>query len=452
MNINKKLAYLLFIMAGVLCLMSACNKDPGNESTSQTDTENSTQVNQESPKQPEPVKEVELILYSTVGDPEEEISMFVDPLNKKYSHIQVKYIRSAAATGTSIAEMFASGTKFDIFYHGTNHFVNQILEHELAYDMTDLMKKHNVDISHLEPSPTDSLKNMFNGELYGINITLGGSLIYYNKALFEKFGVSHPRDGMTWDEINDLARVMTRSEGQDRYFGMGNSAYSSQLRYNPFSIPIADVATDKPTINTDPGWKIIYEKLFLNPAIVEGYAALGSIPGWPSFSKDQNLAMIVYSTSVPLALQADITPLDWDMVSLPVFSELPESASQATGVYYGITSISENKDAAMEAIKFWVSDEFQTGMTRQGRLMSTRTGDVRKQLGVESPFPDKNWGAMTYHAFSPLVPQTEYSAKVYSVYNKYLTEIIGGTMDLNTAFRAMEDEAEKVIAEHFATK
>lgn len=38
------------------------------------------------------------------------------------------------------------------------------------------------------------------GLLYGMPIEGTQRALYYNKAVFEKFGVDYPRDGMTWDE------------------------------------------------------------------------------------------------------------------------------------------------------------------------------------------------------------------------------------------------------------
>lgn len=38
--------------------------------------------------------------------------------------------------------------------------------------------------------------------------------LYYNKDLFDKFGVSYPKDGMTWDEVLELNRQLDKNGGR----------------------------------------------------------------------------------------------------------------------------------------------------------------------------------------------------------------------------------------------
>lgn len=216
---------------------------------------------------------------------------------------------------------------------------------------------------------------------------------------------------------------------------------------NHYSLPVADVETHKPTINTDERWKTFIQTLFLNPPVVKAFNELGKVPNWANFSQDQNLAMITYSASVPLALQDDITPLDWDMVSIPMFPDLPNIGTQSTPVYFGVTSFSEHKDEAVQVIKFLTSIEYMSEVSKGGRLMASTAPEVVNVLGTESPFPDKNWGAITYYPFAPLADKGVYSAKVLSVYNSHIPSIISQEVDLNTALRTMEEEALLVIEE-----
>ncbi|GAA3406163.1 ABC transporter substrate-binding protein [Paenibacillus hodogayensis] len=399
-----------------------------------------TAIKQETPK------EVELTLYSDVGDPEEEVNrVYIEPLHKKYPHIRVKYIR--ASSGTSMADMLASNEKFDIFYHGRGPYEEKLQEFHLMYDMTELARKHNVDLGRLEPTAVDSIKQAFDGKLYGIPISLNSLVVFYNKTIFNQFGVAYPKDGMTWEQLFELARTMTRSDGQNSYYGFSMNGTAQFLGMNSLSIPYADGKTNKPTINSDDRWKTLFQSVFLNPTMTATYQQAKKLPNWASFSKDRNLAMILYTASVPNALEEEFKPLDWDMVAMPTFANAPNAGSRANPIYFGVTSLSKNPDAAMEAIQFWTSSDYQIEMSKKGKLMASKSKDVIDVLGSESVFADKNWKAITRNPFSPLAPLTKYDNKVRNVYTNHLNALLAGEKDLNTALRAMEEEAAKVIQE-----
>lgn len=441
----------------LILMAAACNKE---ESPSQGQQKSAgeedvihpalSKKDQEASIVPQP-KEVELVIYSNVGDPDDEIyGVYIDPLHRKYPHIRMKYIRASSNDGTTLPQLMANGDKFDIYYHGRGSFESTLLEFNIMYDMSDMIRKHNIDISHLEPATIESMREAFDGKIYGLPISLNSLLIYYNQALFEQFGVDFPKDGMTWDETFDLAKKMTRSEGQQRFYGFGSSGHNQLVMWNPYSIPLVDGKAHKPTIYSDERWRTIFQTVFLNPVMTEIFREAGQILNWSSFSKDRNLAMILYTASVPTAFPEDMKVLDWDMAALPTLSNLPGVGSQASPIYFGVTSLSTNPDAAMEALKYWTSIEFQVENSKQGKLMASRSQEVRNALGQDTLYAEKNWGAVTYHPFAALAPMVEYDTKVRVAYMNHLNPLLAGEMDLNTTLRKMEESAQQVISEHLS--
>ncbi|NOU90117.1 extracellular solute-binding protein [Paenibacillus sp. LMG 31460] len=60
-------------------------------------------------------------------------------------------------------------------------------------------------------------------------------VLYYNKDIFDKFGISYPRNGMTWDEVYDLAKKLNRTEDGISYRGFGMAA-GAMFTVNPLSL------------------------------------------------------------------------------------------------------------------------------------------------------------------------------------------------------------------------
>jgi maltose-binding protein MalE len=49
------------------------------------------------------------------------------------------------------------------------------------------------------------------GEFLTMPYTVESAVMYYNKDLFDKFGATYPKDGLTWNETMDLARKLSIS-------------------------------------------------------------------------------------------------------------------------------------------------------------------------------------------------------------------------------------------------
>lgn len=432
------LVLALFLAAAVL---AGCGQGANNGNAGESDA---TPGDGEGAKTSDAAKEpVEIVFYAINGDPEDSFNYrFGDAIRKKFPNYKITYISSQK--GTTLPEMIASGTRFDITYHSIGFYENYTIPYNLQYDMTDLLKKHNVDLSRFEPSTIEAIKQLSGGKIYSLPVYGNNLILYYNKAIFDKFGVPYPQDGMTWKQTMDLARKLTREDGGVQYFGFGMNPVLT-TRMNPLSIPNADLATNTPTINKDDRWKRFYQTFFVDPLTSPG--SLSTIPDNTAFVKDKNVAMMVYLSSLITIWTDQLQQVDWDIVSLPGFEDMPGVGSQINSINFGITSIAKNKDAAMEVLAYMVSDEFQTELSKKGIMPVLKSEAVRSVLGQESVFKDKHFQAFFGSKPAPIPPKALYDADLVNLYAKYGTQVWQGTADINTALRQAEEEAQQKITE-----
>ncbi|MDF2720014.1 MAG: extracellular solute-binding protein family 1 [Paenibacillus sp.] len=374
-----------------------------------------------------PKEPVELVFYAINGDPEDSFNYrFGDAIRKKFPDYKISYIFSQK--GTTLPEMITSGTRFDITYHSIGFYENFLIPNGLHYDMTELIKKHKVDLSRFEPTSIDAIKQLSGGKMYSLPVYGNNLVLYYNKSIFDKFGIAYPKNGMTWKETTDLAKKLTRQDGGVQYMGFGINP-SLVTRMNPLSIPNADLASNTPTINKNDLWKRFYQTFFLDPQLSPG--AFQTIPDNTPFVKDKNVAMMAYLSSLITIWTDQLKEVDWDIVSLPSFEDNPGTGSQINSINFGITSIAKNKDAAMEVLNYMTSDEFQTGLSKKGIMPVLKSDSVRNALGKPAPIP----------------PKALYDAELVTIYAKYGTQVWQGKLDINTATRQAEEEAKKKIEE-----
>lgn len=393
-------------------------------------------------------KEVELVFYTNSGDSEATFNQsFGDALRMRFPNFTIKYI-----SGMDLPTVLATGTKFDIYYHSIGNFEQFLMQGNLQYDMSALIKTYNVHLEALEPAFVDYMRNRMGGGIYGLPIQNNVMVLYYNKTIFEKFGVPLPRDGMSWDEALELAQKLTRYEGGKPYIGLVVNA-NNMLKLNPFSIPNVERETLLPTFTKNENWRTIYETLFIRPSLHEGVRAelnrMNKIPDHYTFVTEQNVAMYGYSSGL-ISIWADnqLAKMDWDLVSLPSFKQLPGVGSQPYPFLMGITSLSQNPDAAMQALRYMISDEYQKAKSMSGVMPTLQAPALKEVFGNATSVKDKNLSAVFHNKMAPLADIVlPYSTTAVSVFQTDLLPLLQGKTDINTSFRESEEKAIQKIKE-----
>ncbi|MFE5322784.1 ABC transporter substrate-binding protein [Paenibacillus sp. NPDC056579] len=391
---------------------------------------------------------VELSVYNNAGITEEQFKeKFGNYIAEKLPHVTIKFIPKDKSV--SLTEMVSSGsTKIDIYMDsiGQIGLKSSLLDLGLQYDMSDLVKKHNVDLSRFEPTTIDAIKLM--GGLYGLPISNSTMVMYYNKDLFDKFGVPYPKDGMTWEEVTELSKKMTRSESGVQYVGYSTSIVH-YLRMNPLSLVNVDPKSLKANFESDQ-WRQLVQTTLVDPMSGSGYKdkvkelekKWYKVPYVDEFSKNKDTAMFSYI----YADSAWLKDVNWDVVSMPALKEKPKVGAQSYPSYMFITSTSEKKDAAMEVIKLFISDEYQTSFSKSGGITSLKNEEIKKVFGQDTPDKTKNIkNAVFYNQFAPATPKTPFDTHVEADVRAQIPKLIMGDTDINTALRTAQEAVNKKI-------
>jgi multiple sugar transport system substrate-binding protein len=394
---------------------------------------------------PEPV---ELVFYSCGNTTEEVFDvLYGDAIRKKYPQFKLRYISGLSASKASelMPKMLMENT-VDINFDSIGNIPSCLLMFDLQKDMSDLIKKHKLDLNKLEPRAVQGMKDLAGGGMYGIPVFNNTRVLYYNKDLFDKFGVAYPKDGMTWDEANALARRMTRSENGVIYLGM-TASEQHQIRLNALSVPILDPKTGKPTINTDERWRTILTKGFFDPFNNElaRQSISKAFPTINQFVKEKRVAMMPNLANLPADQQPLMKEVNWDMVTEPTYAEAPKTSSSVYPTYFSITSQSKHREEAMLAIEVLVTEEHQAFLSRLGQVPVLQNEEIRKMLGQGSEFKDKNWGAVFLHTPAAMPYKSKYDNEIEVIYRKQILSYAQGQVDLNTLLRNAEEEANKYL-------
>lgn len=432
---------LCCVLAAALTL-TACSKTDGGEAPDQDED------GHQAPVKPITQEAAEVVIYSNNGDSAESFDYrFGNALRKKFPNWTITYIPRDGA-GTNLPDLLTAGTRFDIFFQSIGNFEAQAFPAGIQYDMTELIKSQGIDLNRLDQTVVEAVKQASGGKFYGIPVFTNNLVLYYNKTLFDKFGIAYPKDGMRWEEMVDIAKKLTRYEGGVQYYGFSHSP-THTIRLNPLSIPNADLQKDTPTIYKDERWKQFYQAFYLDPmrgqGYLEGIQRLNKIPDHNMFVNDRTVGMFAYFYSLIYVWEEQFKAVDWDMVALPTLDSQKGVGSQSYPTYFGLTHMARNKEASMEVLKYLISDEFQAGIARKGIMPVLRNDAIQNELGQDSIYKDKNWKSVFYNKFAPIPPKADYDSNLVSEYVGAGNQIAFDKMDLNSALRRAEEEGQKKI-------
>jgi multiple sugar transport system substrate-binding protein len=378
----------------IVALISACSGKAGNNAgtTGSTDATTgaaaSTAENTASFKKlgDEPLT---LTLYVTSGTfPDTEFkTLIADPIKKKYPNVMIERITPAAKTTNE--EVLSTYTPDIIYSSSSSH--QQIIRTGAYEDLRDLIKTHNFDTSKIKPILWNYITDITAGkgdQIWAIPFNSNQHVLYYNKDIFDKFGVPYPTDKqLTWDQVLELAKKLTRTDGGKRYIGLSVDNLTGLAK--SLGLPYVDRTTGQAALDT-PEWRRVFE---LQKQIfdIPGYVAPDKTwnYGRDQFMKDQNVAMrVTWLANMvgPLEeLRQQGVSFNWDIAPAPNFADQLGKTREAQIHSLSVNSKSKHKDEAFEVIQEILSDDGQRILARNGRIPAIINPELEKEYGLDIP-------------------------------------------------------------------
>ncbi|GAA3406258.1 ABC transporter substrate-binding protein [Paenibacillus hodogayensis] len=436
MKKNIKNAGVALALIGAV-LVSACSNQGSGTGTDGKAGE---------PAEVKPKKPITLTIFTNGVTAAEFDDRFRGMLQEKFPHVTIEYIQ--AAKGSTIVDLVAQNKIPDIIRTDIPTLYNGYLDYKIGYDLSELIKKNKYDLNRFNKVFMDEIVTVGRtGAIYGLPVPpYFPQVLYYNKDLFDKFGVPYPKDGMTWDEVYELAKKLSRTEGSTVYRGFSANT-TAMLRDNPFSHPILDPNADQ--LSDMEKWKTLFTnfKRFYeipNNAIEKTAAAENT-----AFSKGK-VAMMVNQHSVYLTIPPEV---NWDIVSYPLQTGAPKLMPQRGSAYWSITNTSQHKDEAFEIITAMLSDEMQMSDSRKGLPTTLTKKEVMDELGKGHPvYSKKNMNAINLYppvTFTPKrkadlidipgITQQDWMAETF-------VKVAGSGADMNTALRELDERLKAELA------
>lgn len=449
----KRNSWLFLVM--ILCfsvLIAACSGD-----TKDKEDDGKKVDKEDKPKDSEEVEGVEF-------DPDEEITLrfmapwgeaqvdsrFKDEFEKKYPNITIEPILEWP-NQEELEKVYAKNIIPDVVLVLGDY--QQLEEMDALTPLDDFVEKSGLDLSVYREGSIDAIRARDpQGEdrLLGLPVEGVDFALFYNKEVFDLFGVEYPHDGMTWEELVELIPKVTGERNGTEYVGL--PTHSITQAFQQMSVTGTDPETGEVLFVQQPEFVKYFE---LIDRIV-------SIPGnvvkdaEKTHFKAGNVAMNILTVSNIPDVAGGESPIDFDIVQFPTWEDQPGVMPNNLPLTLAINPNSENKEAAFKLLEFVGTKEQQINMAKVGVAPVLNDPEIAEYLSG-----DADINIQGIYAGTPAKPAeySKYGPEIILYASNFLgtktTEFIeqraeGKAIDIITFIREMKEEYETVVKERQA--
>lgn len=371
----------------------------------------------------------------------------------KNPHISIRVIQDPSDNSTRAPDT-------DVIFMNSVPLYQDYIEQGLLVDIKTLEHGTDKHLKSYTPIVLALLRSAAdNGELYGLSPFFQSKALYYNKALFNKYGIPYPKDGMSWKEVFELAmRFPRNSDSGEQLYGLELSYYrdvylntlleTGQTRglsyLNPHSLQV--------TINSDT-WKSVWEEAV--PVFRSG-AVYGDNMDQEAMTSPQfllgNSAMMIASNSLaynfkPFSEFKSGRSIDWGIVTVPIDVANP-TVSRSYNIYsvYGVSRSSIHPEDAWKLVKFIAGDPDNSRY-----LAKIRHGSLPSVIEAVAPIDGRDLSPLyslkavndvqdPYLFIDATIPDA-FRAAVQPI----LEEAINGTLSIDDAFVLAQEKGQQAV-------
>ena len=161
--------------------------------------------------------------WGEVSDKDAEI-MMIDKFNAEHDDIEVKYdVVPGDGYGDRLLTSFSSGEGYDIFASGEGDFYKWVGA-SMPLSLNELIAGD----AEWNNEMNQAIYNFGNigGEQYYLVRDYNPLCLFYNKDVFDRYGVAYPTADWTWDDAIEAAKKMTVKNENGTYECFGFNAQS----------------------------------------------------------------------------------------------------------------------------------------------------------------------------------------------------------------------------------
>lgn len=419
----------------MIVMVVACSSEGTNKVGEAPETQN---------KPPEPVT---LTFVSSLISKSQFDKEIAAPIRARFDHITLEF---HSISQGDLAKWVAEDRIPDIIHDiDKAHIPVQHLD-LLQSDLQNLVNKYQVNLRALD---TDLLGRIqaysSKGELLALPYTRTLYAMFYNQELFDNQLVSYPSDGMTWDQVLELAKKMSYRANGTKYRGLEPfaSGLGPAMFFDQFGLHLIDSKSSKADV-LNQGWRDMSTLLRSIYQMPGNEPDLTRSLGTTEFARDGTVAMAM-GEGFDLLVRSVGAGKKVDLVSYPVLRDVPGMGPGSRAEILVIPSGSEHKDEAFQVIAALISPEIQQAKSLAGRGTVLNDREIMMTYGADLPeAKGKNIQAFFGNRPRTIPDLHRYEPTIYLESIGYFLEIAGFTgLEVDAALTRFEQFVNQSISQ-----
>lgn len=396
----------------------------------------------------DPMIKATLKVLST-GSKEEFMDSVGDLFISKYPNIQFELVPFNSDNILEVTEK----DQPDVFILKIKEY-RQLIEEDQLKDIDILLSDDRFNVEGIVSGTLSYVRDIGKRKLYGIPAQFTSKALYYNKDLFDQYGVPYPEDQMTWEEVFQLAQ---RFPSQDGVYGFYSRDFGYLVDDVALSRGLAGINAKEMRMNVDSKsyrevFQIVLNAYNSNAVILPELSLIDVddpfITGTAAMTVEFN-SYITNTIHRAKSKQGNAFDLNWDIVTAPVHADQREISPYMTvGGIYALNKESTQQQAAWEFVKFATGEDLAKIKSRtSSTFLPARVDYIYNPEGkrMESFYklePERN-----FTGNYDLLP-TGVHRKIKGIISSEIKAAILGVKTLDEAISSMQERGQQMLDQH----
>ncbi len=434
---------MIFCLSLVLTLLVGCVAPP-----TATTTPTTAPAATEAPKA-EPTKtEEKITLKWALWDYDTTVywGALIDAYKAVKPNVTIQYTDLGSTDYSTVlaAELSGKGTEFDIVTIKDVPGYATLVQKNTLEPLDDYIKKAGIDLSVF-----GGITNQVtvNGKLYELPFRSEFWVIFYNKDIFDRKGVPYPTNDMTFEQYDELARkVADTTFGSEVYgahyhtwrsavqlFGVLDGKHSILDKDYSFFAPYYTMVLNQMKDGIAmPYTNVSTEGLHYSAAFSNGNVAMLNMGSWFISTMINSLKKGDYDSKLCG---------NWGIVKYPHAEGVEPGSTLGTITGLSVTSVSKNKEAAFEFVKWVSGPEGAAVMAETGNFPAISTDKVKSIISSLDGFPKDAQSAEALEVSNLYleVPYAEKVSEINAILDTYHRMIMSGELTIEEGIKEMNE-------------
>lgn len=397
----KKLSFVVLASSLLTMLTAGCANESASTSTSKT-------------AGGEPV-----VIQMTISGSDQEMALrkeTAEAFMKKNPNIKIEWVDIGKDRYQKTLTLISGGEPPDIFY--TNEWVAPLAQKGVLKPLDELIKGDpSFKLDEFYPSVIDSLK--YEGKLYALPQELSPVLVYYNKDLFDKAGVSYPSANWTQEEFLAAAKKLTDPAKKQYGFTLVNNVHNwgGLLIRNGGNLFSGDLKKSGYSAAEALKSLQVIKQIAVDDHSSPNTAELASTgQGADALFRNQQTAMAMAGLWWLPPFKADPLKFKWDVAMAP--KGLNQN-TKAGVLNWAMSAKTKHPKEAWEVMKFFEGHEGMMIVAKYNMALPASKDKEANQMIINSKFPDN---VKAFVDSAPLINMDEFRHPKWSELNTAVKE------------------------------